>query len=714
LLLLAAILVFGFAVRAAWLDELRDSPDLERPPVDGAFTMHWARGLATGDWSLPPEAAGRDPRIRESAFLRAPGYAYLLAATWGWTDGDALAIRKLQMAGGLATLVLAWGLGRRLLGPAFGLAWAASLALCWMPVYYEGGLDETWFLVAGLLAIVLALDRLLERPTLTRALLAGALVALVALFRANLLLAIPVLAIGSTWALRRFGWKRAVAFGGAIALGAALVLAPVVVRNYRVEKAFVPVSTGGGLNLYHANHDGAEAISTAGLGEFGRSGSPWELPDVEARLEAEVGRPLGSAEVSSEFGRRAAAWMRAHPGEVAALMARKLALFFGPREIAHSRAVAADQAMSPLLRRLPLGMPHAVGGALVATLLFGLLARGRSAAAPEARGERGLTLRPHGRGTLLLAAALVAVWTASFLPFVVTSLYRAPIVPLLLGGFAAVAVHVFELARRRDRGALFWGGGLIAAVALAHVPVVEVDPGFDKWHFDRGLASLYAGRPEAARRSFELALEANPRSGAARMGLGKLLHDAGDFAGAELQFRAAAEGDPRDSVALFNLGLTRARLGKWEEAETALVAALRWSPTNADAWRTLGLARDARGLRGGARAAYEETLALRPSDVGAANNLAWILATAPESELRDGTRAVALLESYARSDDPTTLDTLAAAYAETGRYAEAIATAERALARMPPEATAARRETSARLEEYRAGRPHRAGAAPSG
>jgi tetratricopeptide (TPR) repeat protein len=66
----------------------------------------------------------------------------------------------------------------------------------------------------------------------------------------------------------------------------------------------------------------------------------------------------------------------------------------------------------------------------------------------------------------------------------------------------------------------------------------------------------------------------------------------------------------------------------------------------------------------------------------ALNNLAWILATHPDAQLRDGTRAVELASravQLTRTNSAPMLDTLAVAYAETGRFAEAVETAKKAL-----------------------------------
>ncbi len=114
---------------------------------------------------------------------------------------------------------------------------------------------------------------------------------------------------------------------------------------------------------------------------------------------------------------------------------------------------------------------------------------------------------------------------------------------------------------------------------------------------------------------------------------------------------------------------------------------------------------------GGAIAQYREVLQAQPELVPALNNLAWLLATAPEASSRNGQEAVRHAEKACRLTRycvARLVGTLAAAYAEAGRFPEAIATAEKAIARASASGDQALRERNQELLElYRKGQPYR-------
>ena len=107
---------------------------------------------------------------------------------------------------------------------------------------------------------------------------------------------------------------------------------------------------------------------------------------------------------------------------------------------------------------------------------------------------------------------------------------------------------------------------------------------------------------------------------------------------------------------------------------------------------------------------YREALRLNPNLAGALNNLAWALAASPDDELRNGPEAVRLAQracELTHYGEPLFLGTLAAAYAEAGRFPEAVTTAEKA-EQLATDAglTAVAAKNRELLELYRAGKPY--------
>ena len=93
------------------------------------------------------------------------------------------------------------------------------------------------------------------------------------------------------------------------------------------------------------------------------------------------------------------------------------------------------------------------------------------------------------------------------------------------------------------------------------------------------------------------------------------------------------------------------------------------------------------------------------------NNLAWSLATSPEASLRNGAKAVETARRAMELSDgrqPAILDTLAAAYAEAGRFPEAVETVRKAIAlaseQKQPDVEESLRE---KIAIYEAGKPFR-------
>ncbi len=134
---------------------------------------------------------------------------------------------------------------------------------------------------------------------------------------------------------------------------------------------------------------------------------------------------------------------------------------------------------------------------------------------------------------------------------------------------------------------------------------------------------------------------------------------------------------------------------------------------NPDAWMAqynLGYLMQTHGNIAEAKERYERTLAINPNCDEAENNLAWLLATLSSAEGGDPACAVILAENACRStsnQDANRLDTLGVAYAADGRFDDAVATTQSAIALAQQEGqTELVRRMEARLALYRQGHPY--------
>jgi tetratricopeptide (TPR) repeat protein len=102
--------------------------------------------------------------------------------------------------------------------------------------------------------------------------------------------------------------------------------------------------------------------------------------------------------------------------------------------------------------------------------------------------------------------------------------------------------------------------------------------------------------------------------------------------------------------------------------------------------------------------------AVESLDVNACNDRAWTFATSPDAAQRNGAEAVALARravELSGGRDPAVLDTMAAAYAEAGRFPEAVETAQKALdLALSQKKAALADKLRARLALYQSGKPY--------
>jgi tetratricopeptide (TPR) repeat protein len=213
--------------------------------------------------------------------------------------------------------------------------------------------------------------------------------------------------------------------------------------------------------------------------------------------------------------------------------------------------------------------------------------------------------------------------------------------------------------------------------------LLEDDPDDPRMLTNLGAALAKSGRLEEAISSYETALARNPQLLPAQTNLARALMAAGRMDEAIPRLRAVVERNPESWELHNTLGRALAIKRRFEPAAAEFAQAVQLKPDFVEARYYLGMS--LYYLPGRARdalAAWRETLRLDPNCLPALDALARALATAEAAEDRDGAEALKLAQRAAElsdSRDPAVLDTLGTAYAENGRFGEAIAATTRAL-----------------------------------
>ena len=280
--------------------------------------------------------------------------------------------------------------------------------------------------------------------------------------------------------------------------------------------------------------------------------------------------------------------------------------------------------------------------------------------------------------------------------------------------------------------------------AIAHYRAAAEDQSYADPR--NGMAGIFnqQGKFAEAEAQCREALRLSPMHLSAMFGLATALHSQGKLDEAADYYRRILALNPNLSTPHRNLGKILAAQGKPDEAIAELSRALKILPEDADTHTILGVILVGRNRTDEAVAQFSEAARLQSTNALAnynlaliyqgrkqareaverlrlalkaqpnwpetLNNLAWILAANPNATVRNGSEAVTLAERACKLTDykePLLVGTLAAAYAEAGRFPDAVISAEKAqaLALAAGQAAIAQRNQEL-LALYRAGRAY--------
>lgn len=454
---LIAILVVALLARGWAHPQMSEAADTFAPIIDSeAYLLQALRVADGGD-------------ISEGVYFQAPLYPWLLGLTlWatgvpGVTGAERVeevptetvrraleSGRSLNLILGLIAVLLIARVAQVLYGDGAALA-AGLLAAAYAPfVFYEGLLLKANLSLVFLPWAVLAGARALRLGSPRALVWAGIALGLGGLVRGNLhvvawLGAAGVLVFGFPIRGSTVRWRAA----GALVLGVALAVSPVVVRNSVVAGRAVLSTAAGGTAFYLCNR----AENDTGIiqhTDLNRQVPAHEAEDWRALAESRSGRALAPSEVSSYWFGQALSEIGADPGHWLFTELRKLALLFSRHEAPDNTMPSFAEDEVDWLRVSPSRyatlLPLALGGMLLAW--------------------RRRRREPPSAGRTLLALAL-AGYAASLLLFIVTSRFRLPLAPLVIVYAGYLVSRLGVLARSgppADRWAA--GGAVLAGMVL--------------------------------------------------------------------------------------------------------------------------------------------------------------------------------------------------------------------------------------------------------
>jgi tetratricopeptide (TPR) repeat protein len=328
-----------------------------------------------------------------------------------------------------------------------------------------------------------------------------------------------------------------------------------------------------------------------------------------------------------------------------------------------------------------------------------------------------------GGGLVVAAITVLAIWNLRRRPYLAVGWFwylggLVPVIGLIQVGAQGMADRYTYIPMIGVYIMIVWGGaelaarlphlrtalGVAAGVVLAawmaltvaqvatwensetvfqHAVDVTSDNYFAYNHL--GLAYQYGNFPdhmEKAREAFVKAVEYGPSYDAANANLGVSYMNRKRPDQALACFKRASAVNPYAAFHYANLAGAYFGLNRYTDAAAELEKAIKIEPTSPRYHQSMALALLRLQKPKRAIAELDEVLRLSPNDVATMRDVAFFLATSTDASVRDGKRALQLAQAankLTRGNDPISLYTLAAAYAETGRYEEAVDIASEAI-----------------------------------
>lgn len=279
------------------------------------------------------------------------------------------------------------------------------------------------------------------------------------------------------------------------------------------------------------------------------------------------------------------------------------------------------------------------------------------------------------RQLILSAISVTALIALTWVARIQTTYWRSS---QTLWEHAAAVTPENENAEEHLSDAYLEEGRIDDAVAAAR-RAVNSRPGSADAEGVLGAALGRKGRLDEALEHLDKALQLNPKLARVHFNLANTLMERGQMSEAISHYETELQLYPNFPEGHNNLANALLRTGKIDEALKHLRIALQLNPKYPDAHNNLAIALSQKGQMREAIGEWDKTLLIDANNLEAQSNLTWILSTFPDSSIRNGSRAIELAQRAVQlsgGKNARIWRLAAAAYAEAGRFPEAIKAAQ--------------------------------------
>lgn len=517
---------------------------------DSATYNQWARSIiTTGDW------------IGSNPFLMTPFYPYFLAVIYSITGESLDAVRLIQNAVGLGTIVLIY-LTAEIMFNRRAAFFAAVAAALYGPLYLHANLllvetVKVFFLMLSFYLLITAP----EKKNIQRWFASGISLGAAMLCR-------PtdgfVVGVALLWifliAVKTFSLRLRAA--SALLAAVMLIVLPVTIRNYSVSKEFIPITSNGGLNFYLGNNPKAVGVyyNVDGL-DLAND------PDGRVFLETTQGRNFTAGEASSFWMTEALNFVTSQPANFITLVGLKGLLFFHYKEIGqlgYNYYFISQNAVP------------ALGYLITFVLLFPFSVAGIVA------------LRTEWKKYFLLYGFLAAQILAVIL-FFVTDRFRLSSIPFLIL-FAGYGLDwlLVQWNNQRRKVIMIGGGSIIVAVSLSTFLNVRIDDEFSTEHEYIGMNYFDMKLYEKALYEYQQAIRYKDTFHI-HNNIGNVYSATGNIAAAMKEYQQGSVINPKQAISVFSMGTAFVRVQQFDSALVCFRKAKLINPRFAPAYLNAGL-----------------------------------------------------------------------------------------------------------------------------